>query len=174
MSKKIPFSIFALLFSIFAFSQNPFELGGEYTRSIGKGYNTARAGVRAETFQNKSSFSAGFLYTLPSNKSYSVAHGFNLYIGYRYAFSNNIKGNSPFLGARVLFGLENFEGKTAANSFMLTPMAEAGYHFVFGKHIFTAPAVGYGYTIKFSKDYNSLNEDEGGRIIPSLSAGYRF
>ncbi len=174
MSKKIPLSIFALLLSIFAFSQNPFELGGEYTRSIGKGYNTARAGVRAETFQNKSSFSAGFLYTLPSNKSYSVAHGFNLYVGYRYAFSNNVKGNSPFLGARVLFGLENFEGKTASNSFMLTPMAEAGYHFVFGKHIFTAPSFGYGYTIKFSKDYNSLNEDEGGRLIPSLSAGYRF
>ena len=172
--QKIIIGCLTILISNIAFAQRPFELGGEYTRSIGKGYNTARAGVRAETFQDKSSFSAGFLYTLPSNKSYSVAHGFNLYLGYRYAFSNNVKGNSPFLGARVLLGLENFEGKTAANSFMLTPMAEAGYHFVFGKHIFTTLAVGYGYTIKFSKDYNSLNEDEGGRIIPSLSAGYRF
>jgi hypothetical protein len=45
---------------------------------------------------------------------------------------------------------------------------------VFAKHYFGAPSIGYGYTIKFSKDYNSLNEDVGGRIIPSASAGYHF
>jgi hypothetical protein len=53
-------------------------------------------------------------------------------------------------------------------------MLEAGYHFVFGKRIFTSPALGFGYTIEMSQGFNSLNEDVGKRFIPSLSAGYRF
>ena len=50
----------------------------------------------------------------------------------------------------------------------------AVYHLVFAKRIYAAPSVGYGYTLKISKDYNSMDEDNGGRVIPSLSAGYRF
>lgn len=157
-------------------AQNPLELGVEYLRYIGQGYNNAKAAVRGESFNNKSSFSAGITYQLASKKAYSVSHGFGLYVGYRYYFSENIilKGNSPFAGARVLFSLENFEGQTSRNSLLITPWAEAGYHLVFAKRFYAAPSVGYGYTVKFSKDYHSMDEDNGTRVIPSLSAGYRF
>ncbi len=157
-------------------AQKPFELGGEYIRIIGKGYNNAKAAVRGESFNNKSNFSAGITYHLASKKAYSVAHGFGIYFGYRYYFSDKIitKGSSPFAGARVLISLENFEGQTSRNSILLTPFAEAGYHLVFAKHIYAAPSIGYGYTVKFSKDYHSMDEDNGGRVIPSISAGYRF
>lgn len=157
-------------------AQKPFELGVEYLRYIGQGYNNAKAAVRGESFNNKSSFSAGITYQLASKKAYSVSHGFGLYVGYRYYFSENIisKGSSPFAGARVLFSLENFEGQTSRNSLLITPWAEAGYHLVFAKRFYAAPSVGYGYTLKFSKDYHSMDEDNGTRVIPSLSAGYRF
>lgn len=158
-------------------AQKPFELGGEYLRFMGQGFfNSAKAAARGESFNKKSSFSAGITYQLGSKKAYSVSHGFGLYIGYRYAFSNKIitKGSSPFAGARVLFSLENFEGKTSHNSLFITPWAEAGYHFIFAKHIYAAPAIGYGYTLKLSKDYNSMQEDDGPRFIPGISAGYRF
>ena len=106
--------------TLFSKAQNPFELGAEYMRLIGKGYNNAKAAVRGESFNNKSSFSAGITYQLASKKAYSVSHGFGVYIGYRYAFSDKIitKGSSPFAGARILFSLENFEGKTSRNSLL--------------------------------------------------------
>ncbi len=168
---------FTTALSTVSFAQKPFELGGEYLRFMGKGYfNSAKAAVRGESFSNKSSFSAGITYQLGSKKAYSVSHGFGLYIGYRYSFSDKIitKGNSPFAGARILFSLENFEGKTSNNSLFITPWAEAGYHFIFAKHIYAAPAIGYGYTLKVSKDYNSMQEDDGPRFVPGISAGYRF
>ena len=174
MSKHIFFILAAILFTPGIYAQRPFESGVEYLLSKGKGYNNAKAAARAESFNNKNSFSAGLTYQLKNSKSYSVSRGFGLYIGYRYAFSNKVIGNSPFAGARVLFSLENFEGQTSRNSLFITPWAEAGYHLIFLKHIYAAPSLGYGYTIKFSKDYNSLDEDNGGRVIPSLSAGYRF
>ena len=174
MSKYSLLIIITVFIALSSAAQKPFELGAEYMRPIGKGYNNGRAALRGESFNNKSSFSAGITYQLASKKSYSVSHGFGLYLGYRYAFSNNVNGNSPFLGARILFSLENFEGQTSNNSLFITPWAELGYHLVFAKHIFAAPSIGYGYTKKMSKDYNSLNEDDGGRIIPALSAGYRF
>ncbi len=157
-------------------SQKPFEFGGEYMRFIGQGYNNAKAGLRGESFTNKSSFSAGITYQLASKKAYSVSHGFGLYIGYRYAFSDKMitTGSSPFAGARVLFSLENFEGKTSQNSLLITPFTEAGYHLIFAKRMYAAPSVGYGYTLNIGKDYNSMDEDNGARIIPSLSAGFRF
>lgn len=166
----------AIIITLSCEAQKPFELGGEYTRFIGQGYNNAKAAVRGESFNNKSSFSAGITYQLASKNAYSVAHGFGLYVGYRYSFSDKIitKGSSPFAGARVLFSLENFEGKTSSNSLLITPWAEAGYHFVFAKSFYAAPSIGYGYTLKISNDYNSMDEDNGARLIPSLSAGYRF
>jgi hypothetical protein len=45
---------------------------------------------------------------------------------------------------------------------------------LFGNNFYTTPAIGYGYSIKLSKDYNSLQEDDGGRFIPGISMGYRF
>jgi len=174
MNKHFLFFLAASFIAVSGIAQKPFELGGEYLRPIGKGYNSAKVAVRGESFNKKGSLSAGITYQLASKKAYSVSRGFGVYLGYRYAFSNNVNGNSPFLGARVLFSLENFEGQTSRNSLFITPWAELGYHMVFAKHIYAAPSIGYGYTKKMSKDFNSLNEDDGGRLIPSLSAGYRF
>jgi hypothetical protein len=164
-----------LLFSltINGYSQNPFEFGGEYIKMIGKGYNSSKAALRGESYSNQSSFSAGIIYHLPSKNSYSASSGFGFYAGYRYAFNNNTNG-SPFAGARLLFSWESFDGKSTDNSIMITPMGEIGYHFIFGKRLFATPAAGFGYTIEFTKGNNSLDEDRGGRFIPSLSAGYRF
>ncbi len=164
----------AMLIAFGSYAQKPFELGVEYIRAMGKGYNTSKAAVRGESFNNKNSYSAGITYQLASNKAYSVSRGFGLYVGFRYAFSNNLNGNSPFAGARILFSLENFEGQTNRNSLFITPWAEVGYHLIFARSFYAAPSLGYGFTKKMSKDYNSLNEDDGGRLIPSLSAGYRF
>lgn len=163
-----------MIIASMANAQRPFEWGGEYIRPIGIGYNNAKVALRTESFSNKNSYSAGITYQLVSQKGYSVSRGFGAYVGYRYSFSDNILGNSPFLGARVLFSFENFDGQTNRNSLFITPWAEAGYHFVFKKVIYAAPCVGYGYTKKITKDNNSLNEDDGRRFIPSLSAGYRF
>jgi hypothetical protein len=173
MLKLAAIFFFLINFSFPIKAQNPFEIGGEYMRIIGHGYNSTKVGGRAETFNNKSSYSVGITYQLASTETYSVSSGFGIYIGYRHAFGNSLTGN-PFVGARVLFSFENFEGKTSHNSLMITPIGEAGYHFIFAKKFFGAPSIGYGYTIKFSKDYNSLDEDAGGRIMPSISAGYRF
>lgn len=159
-------------------AQKPFELGGEYIRASGQGYATNKAAVRYESYgdsyTNRNSFSIGITKAFASGKSYSVSRGFGLYGGYRRAFGKNLKGNNPFAGFRLLFSFENFEGKTSRNSLLITPWAEAGYHLTFLKRVFAAPSLGYGYTFKFSKDYNSLNEDVGKRFIPSVSAGYRF
>jgi hypothetical protein len=174
MRKQILLIVFFSALTIAGYSQNPWELGAEYMRSIGKGFNTNIAGARYETFRNKNSFSIGLTYHFSSKSSYSAYKGFGAYAGYRYGFGNSTNGNSAFAGLRVLFSFENFEGKTSLNSLMMTPVGEAGYHFIFAKHIFTTPSVGYGYSIKITKENNSMDEDIGGRIIPALAAGYRF
>lgn len=157
-----------------AVAQSRTELGAEYIRSMGKGYNHAKAALRGESFNgSKNSFSAGITYQLGSKKAYSVSHGFGVYIGYRYSFSVKTV-SSAFAGARVLFSLENFEGQTRQNSVFITPWAEAGYHIGIGKRYYAAPSLGFGKTFKFSKDYHSLDEDNGPRLMPSVSAGYRF
>jgi hypothetical protein len=172
---KLKLLILALFFASFSsHAQKPFELGGEYLMPMGKGFRNTIAGARGESFNNKNSFSIGLTYHFSSAKSYSTSKGFGIYAGYRYSFSNDVNGNSPFLGARVLIHMENFDGKTNLNSFFITPFAEAGYHFMFAKSFYAAPSVGYGYSIKLTKEYNSLDEDVGKRFIPSLSAGYRF
>lgn len=167
-----------MVFRISLSAQKPFELGGEFIRASGQGYATNKVAVRYESygnsFTNKNSYSIGITKALASGKSYSVSRGFGLYAGFRHAFGNNLKGNNPFAGLRLLFSLENFEGKTSRNSLLITPWAEAGYHLTFLKRVYAAPSVGYGYTFKFSKDYNSLDEDVGKRFIPSVSLGYRF
>ena len=170
---------YSLLIGVFllansAHAQNARELGGEYMKMIGQNHNTTKVAARGESFSNKNSFSVGITYQFASGKSYSVSTGFGIYAGYRYAFGNNIKGSNPFAGARVLFSFENWAGQTNRNSLLITPFAEAGYHLVFAKRIYAAPSIGYGYTMKISKDFNSLDEDAGKRFIPSLSAGYRF
>ncbi len=171
--KKIVLALF-LLISLHSFSQKPKELGAEYLKTFGKGFIGNLAGARFESYSNKSSWNIAITYNFSARKTYSQYKGFGLIAGYRYALSTSTNGSSIFGGARLIFGFENFEGKTSANSLAITPMAEAGYHLVIGKRIFTTPALGYGYTLKISKDYNSLQEDEGGRVIAGLSAGYRF
>lgn len=174
MNKRKAFLLAGILICCSTVAQKPSEVGVDYIRSIGKNYSTTKVAARGETFNAKNSFSIGITYQLGSSKSYSVSRGFGLYFGYRYAFGKDSTGSSPFLGARVLFSLENFEGQTNRNSLFITPWAEAGYHLVFAKKIFVAPSAGFGYSLKFSKDYHSLDEDVGKRFIPSISAGYRF
>ena len=169
---RILFTFFLIFISAISFGQT--EIGGEYIRAIGKGYNASKVAVRGETFKEKNSYSTGITYQLASAKSYSVSRGFGIYFGYRYAFGNNVLGNNPFAGARVLISFENFEGQTRNNSILITPFAEAGYHFIFKKNYFAAPSIGYGYTFNFSKDFHSMDEDQGKRFIPSVSAGYRL
>ena len=56
-------------------AQSRTELGAEYIRSMGKGYNHAKAAVRGESFNgSKNSFSAGITYQLGSKKAYSDSH----------------------------------------------------------------------------------------------------
>ena len=163
-----------LLISFISFSQQPFEAGGEYMRSIGQGFQDNIAGLRTEAFSKKNGFSLGLVYQFSSNSSYSSGKGFGFFGGYRYSFGKNVNGNNPFLGVKLMFNLLSWEGKSSLFSPMITPVAEAGYHLTFAKHIFATPAIGYGYTLRIMPDNNSLDEDAGKRIIPSLSAGYRF
>jgi hypothetical protein len=163
-----------LILTLTSSAQNPWELGAEYNKPIGKGYKSNIAALRYENFSNKIGFSVGLTYHFSPRDAYGGFKGYGIFAGIRNYFGNNAKGNHPFIGARVLFAFENFEGKTSLGSLMFTPSAEAGYHFVFGKHIFATPSIGYGYQIKVTKEYNSRNDDVGGRIIPGLAAGYRF
>jgi hypothetical protein len=173
---KKPFFLFLLFITscLIARGQKPFELGAEYIGMFGKGYSTTKAGVRGETFSGKSSFSAGITYQFASGKSYSVSSGFGFYAGYRYAFKNDITASSLIAGARILFSFEDFEGKNRESSILITPMGELGYHLLLGKSFYAAPAAGFGYTIEMARGYNSLDEDRGGRLIPMVSAGFRF
>ena len=163
-----------LTLALITSAQNPWELGVEYAKPIGKGYKSNIAALRYETFNNKIGFSVGLTYHFSPRDAYGGFKGYGLFAGFRNYFGNNVNGNNPFIGLRILFAFENFEGKTSLGSLMFTPSAEAGYHFVFGKHIFTTPSIGYGYQIKITKEHNSRDDDVGGRIIPALSAGYRF
>ena len=172
MHKPITIAFYFLILTSVSFSQSLWELGAEYQHPIGRGASENIAGIRLENFRNKSSFSIGLTYNFAS-KSYSEYKGFGIYAGYRFAFAIKEKGNI-FGGLRTTFTFINFAGKERVNSISFFPSAEAGYHFNLRKHWFAAPAIGYGYTIKLTKEYNSLQEDEGGRFIPSVSAGYRF
>jgi len=173
---KKHFLLFILFFEITVtgFSQKPWEAGGEFIKSIGKVYKGNIAAARYESYNNKNSFNVGFTYHFSAKSSYNSSKGFGMFAGLRHGFGNNIKGSNPFVGLRILFSFENFEGKTNLNSLMFTPIGEAGYHFVFGKSLFTTPSLSWGYTIKVTKEYNSLDEDVGGRIMPGLAAGFRF
>jgi len=162
--------------SLTSAAQNPSELGAEYMMPIGKGYKSNIAGLRYENFNNKTSFSIGITYHFSSRDAYGGFKGYGMYAGFRNNFGSNPfgNGNSSFVGLKILFSFENFEGKTNLGSLMFTPIGEAGFHFVFGDHFFTTPSIGYGYQIKVTKENNTRDQDEGGRIIPGLAAGYRF
>ncbi len=178
MKHLIPiFTYSALILTIF-FSpnlkaQDPWELGAGYMMPMGKGYKSNIIGPRYEKYHNKTSFSIGLTYHFSAKSAYGGFQGFGAFAGFRNSFGSNPKGN-PFIGMRVLLSFENFEGKTNLNSLLFTPMGEAGYHFLFGKHLFTTPSIGYGYTLKVTREYNTRQDDEGGRIIPGIATGYRF
>ena len=155
-------------------AQNPWELGADYMKPMGKGYKSNIVGVHYESFNNKTSFSIGITYHFSARDSYGGFKGYGIWAGFRNSFGDNTSGSNPFIGLRVLFAFENYEGKTNLGSLMFTPIGEAGYHFLFGDHFFTTPSIGYGYQIKVTKENNTRDQDEGGRIIPGLAAGYRF
>ena len=165
---------FILSIALISNAQNPWEVGLDYLRPMGKGYKSNIVGAHYENFHDKTSFSVGLTYHFSARDAYGGFKGYGMWAGFRNSFGNNTSGSNPFIGVRVLFAFENFDGKTNLGSLMFTPVGEAGYHFVFGKHIFTTPSIGYGYQIKITKEYNTRDQDEGGRIIPGLSAGLRF
>ena len=175
MFRSLLFILLFIAFSNTCISQKSSELGVEHMRYYGQGFKSSTAGARYESYTNKSSWSIGLTYILPSKSTYGSSRGLGMYAGYRYGFGGGTGGNL-FAGARVLFAFVNFDGKTNLNSLICTPMAELGYHFLFSskKNIFASPSIGYGYTKKITKEFNSLDEDEGGRIIPSISAGFKL
>ncbi|HET6767281.1 MAG TPA: hypothetical protein VFH08_07780 [Chitinophagaceae bacterium] len=172
--KNLVLSALVSALCLAASAQNPWELGAEYMKPIGKGYKSNIVGPRYENFNNKTSFSVGITYHFSPKDAYGGFKGYGMYAGFRQGFGHLNSDSNPFIGLRVLFAFENFEGKTNLGSLMFTPIGEAGYHFVFGDHIFTTPSIGYGYQLKVTKEHNTRDQDEGGRIIPGLSAGYRF
>lgn len=174
MRKPILIILISVTTAMTGHSQKPWQLGPEYIRYIGKGFNSSTLGARYESFPGKASWSIGLTYHLSSKKSYSAYKGIGMYMGIRYGFGGDGGNGNVFIGARAMLAFVNFEGKTNLNSLMFTPWAEAGYQFLFGNHFFASPSIGYGYNKKITKEFNSLDEDEGGRIIPGLSAGYRF
>jgi hypothetical protein len=174
MQSRIILIVVSLLITTFLSAQNPWELGAEYRRTIGQGYQGNIAGIRYEKYKTKGSFNIGLTYHFSVKTAYSGSRGFGMFAGYRYHFGKDVNNSAAFAGLRLLFSFENFEGKTSLNSLLMTPSAEAGYHFIFSKSFFATPSIGYGYTIKITKEYNSMDEDVGRRIIPALAAGFRF
>lgn len=174
MNQRIFLFVCCCMITLSSYSQKPWELGTEYMKLIGKGYRGNMAGARYESYNNKNSWSIGITYNFSSKETYSQFKGFGIYAGYRHAFSIAANGSGAFAGLRACFAFQNYEGKTRANDLAITPMAEAGYHLKIWKGIFGSPALGYGYTIKLSHDYNSLQEDAGGRFLPALALSYRF
>lgn len=173
MKKSLAILTCLFVFSNAGFSQT--EIGAEAQHAFGKGANFNMIGGRYEGFSGRSSWSVGLSFNFSSKKSYSEYKGFGLYLGYRYGFSYNNSGNgNAFLGFRTTFLFLNFAGKEKANSSSVMPTFEGGYQFIFGNHVYTTPSLGYGYSIKLSKDYNSMQEDAGSRFIPGISMGYRF
>lgn len=171
MNKLIATLVCLFVFISAGFSQT--EWGVEGQHAFGKDANDNMVGGRYEGFNGKSSWSFGLTYNFSSQKSYSQYKGFGFYFGYRYGFNLTENGN-PFVGFRASFSFNNFAGKEKANSSTVTPEFEAGYHLIFGTHVFTTPSIAYGYNIKLTKPNNSLQEDEGNRFITSLALGYRF
>jgi len=172
--KNLVLLISTLILTLISSAQDPWELGVDYMKTFGKGYKSNIAGVHYEKYNNKTSFSIGITYHFSPRDAYGGFKGYGMWAGLRKGFGHLNTGSNPFIGLRLLFAFENFDGKTSLGSLMFTPIGEAGYHFVFGKHIFTTPSIGYGYQIKVTKEYNTRDQDVGGRIIPGLAAGYRF
>lgn len=173
MRKVIGFFVCLFCFCVSGFSQT--EIGAEAQHAFGQGASFNMIGGRYEGFSHRSSWGIGLTYNFSSKKSYSEYKGIGFYVGYRRGFSYNKSGNgNAFLGFRATFLFNSFAGKENSNSSSIMPTFEGGYQFLFGNHVYTTPSFGYGYSIKMSKDYNSLREDEGSRFIPGLSMGYRF
>ena len=74
-------------------AQNPSELGAEYMMPIGKGYKSNIAGLRYESFNNKTSFSIGITYHFSARDSYGGFKGYGMWAGFRNSFGDNISGS---------------------------------------------------------------------------------
>src|SRR4026209_1517796 len=118
--KSLILLVSILTLTLISRSQNPWELGAEYSKPIGKGYKSNIAALRYENFNNKIGFSIGLTYHFSPRDAYGGFKGYGLFAGLRNYFGNNIKGNNPFVGLRLLFAFENFEGKTNLGSLMFT------------------------------------------------------
>ncbi|HET9747504.1 MAG TPA: hypothetical protein VFP97_17430, partial [Chitinophagaceae bacterium] len=84
--------------TVCSLAQNPWELGAEYLKPIGKGYKSNIGALRYEYFSNKIGFSAGLTYHFSPRDAYSGFKGYGLFAGLRNYFGNNANGNNPFIG----------------------------------------------------------------------------
>ena len=163
-----------------ASSQNIWELGGEYQYNCGRYLSQHDLGIRYDNFQGKNDWNVGISYDFGHNKGKDGAkeNGFALSVGYRYGFQYNPNSNL-FAGVRATFEFDRWkdkDGKSLSKESVLLPAAEFGYQRIYGTigHIYTTPAIGYGYGIKLNSVGDEKKADEGGRFIAGVSIGYRF
>ncbi|MBS1621062.1 MAG: hypothetical protein JST10_02355 [Bacteroidetes bacterium] len=172
--KKVA-ALLICVFGLMTVCYSQTEFGPEVQHTFGKGASDNMFGLRYEGFRARNSWNIGLSYNFSSKKSYSQSKGIGFYIGYRRGFSYNNSGNgNAFLGFRSTFLFDSFMGKEKSKGSFIMPTFEGGYQFLFGNHVYATPAAGYGYKIKLNKEFNSLQEDEGGRFIPGISIGARF
>ena len=86
MFRSLLFILLFIAFSNKCISQKSSELGVEHMRYYGQGFKSSTAGARYESFTNKSSWSIGLTYILPSKSTYGSSRGLGMYAGYRYGF----------------------------------------------------------------------------------------
>lgn len=177
---RIPAFIIFIFFCTPAFSQNPWELGGEYQYSCGRNLSQHDVGIRYDGFQGKNNWNLGIAYTFGNSKGKDgfKETGIALSAGYRYGFNYNPKSNL-FAGIRATFEFDNWkdkDGKTVSKESVFVPKIELAYQHIYGDlgHIYTTPYIGAGYGIKMKAEGEEKNADEGYRLLAGVSAGYRF
>ena len=80
--------------SLTSAGQNPWELGAEYMRPMGRGYKSNIVGLRYENFNNKTSFSIGITYHFSPRDAYGGFKGYGMYAGFRNSFGDNTSKKS--------------------------------------------------------------------------------
>src|SRR5215204_2152532 len=101
--KNLLLFLLSSVLTLTATAQNPWELGAEYMKPIGKSYKSNIAGLRYENFNNKTSFSIGITYHFSPRQAYGGFKGYGMYAGFRQGFGHLNSGSNPFIGLRVLF-----------------------------------------------------------------------
>ncbi len=177
MKTSVAVLISCFIIGTAGWSQNPWELTGEYQHGFGKNYNVNSLGPRYEVYSNKSSWSLGITYTFSSQgkeKNIERSKGLGLYAGYHYGLSYGISGNL-FGGVRTSFTFG--KNKNGEKYTLFTPYLETGYHYTsqdFGRGGVFTPFVSLGYDLRLNPDEQSKASHQGVVVAPGISMGYRF